>query len=66
MVVANISDKKLKFLIKESVKEVLETEVMKLRILGLPHVSDREQKDIEKRYGQKPSRLGTRSHELHI
>jgi hypothetical protein len=50
-----VSEKKLKNLIKESVKEVLEAELMKLRAFMLPEVSHEEQKDIEKRYG-KPSR----------
>jgi hypothetical protein len=34
-----ISKKELKLLIKESIKEVLEQEVMKLRDLMLPYVS---------------------------
>ena len=41
------SDRKLKSLIKESVKEVLEAELMKLRAFLLPEVSHEEQKDIE-------------------
>jgi hypothetical protein len=45
-----ISKKDLKILIKESVKEVLEQEMMKLRALMLPYVSKAEQKDIEKHY----------------
>jgi hypothetical protein len=45
-----ISKKDLKILIKESVKEVLEQEMMKLRALMLPYVSKDEQKDIERRY----------------
>ncbi|MBI2175509.1 MAG: hypothetical protein HYU35_02140 [Parcubacteria group bacterium] len=53
--VINISDKKLKGLIKESVREALEDEVAKLRAFVMPEVSEREQADIEKRYG-KPSR----------
>jgi len=53
--VISVSDQKLKGFIKESVREVLETELMKLRAFALPEVSEQEQKDIEKRYG-KPSR----------
>jgi hypothetical protein len=45
-----ISKKDLKILIKESVKEVLEQEIMRLRALMLPYVSKPEQKDIERRY----------------
>jgi hypothetical protein len=50
-----ISKKDLKILIKESVKEVLEQEMMRLRALMLPYVSNDEQKDIERRY-KKPLR----------
>lgn len=59
------SDKKLRSLIKESVQEVLENEVMKLRVLALPEVSSREQKDIEKRY-TKPSRKISKSYPLSV
>lgn len=50
-----LSETKLKSLIKESVREVLENELIKLRAFALPEVSKKEQKDIEKRYGL-PSR----------
>ena len=59
----NVSEKKLKGLIKEGLREVLETELMKLRALALPEVSDKEQKDIEKRYGA-PSRRREKSYPL--
>ena len=55
-----ISEKKFKNLVKESVREALGTELMKLRALALPDASMKEQKDIEKRY-RKPSRRYTRS-----
>jgi hypothetical protein len=45
---------KLKAIVKESMREVLEQELMNFRALLLPSVSQKEQKDIEKRYG-KPS-----------
>lgn len=45
------SNKKLKSLIKESVREVLSSEIMKLRASAISGVSDQEQKDIEQRYG---------------
>lgn len=60
-----VNARKLKTLIKESVKEVLETELMKLRALALPEVSEKEQKDIEKRYG-KPSRKRAKSYTLTV
>ncbi|MEK7510581.1 MAG: hypothetical protein AAB567_03500 [Patescibacteria group bacterium] len=59
----SVNDKKLKTLIKESVKEVLETELMKLRAFVLPEVSHEEQKDIEERY-EKPSRKRAKSYAL--
>lgn len=59
--VISVSDKKLKGFIKESVREVLENELMKLRALALPEVSEHEQKDIEKHYG-KPSRKQGKSY----
>ena len=63
--VTTIEDKKLKSLIKESVKEVLETEFMKLRALALSDVSQGEQSDIEKRYG-KPSRKKAKSYSFDV
>lgn len=60
-----ISEKKLKNLIKEGVKEALGTELAKLRALALPEVSAREQGDIEKRYGR-PSRKRGRSYAVQI
>lgn len=46
---------KLKLVIKESVREVLSQELMKLRALASPFISQKEQEDIKKRY-VKPSR----------
>ena len=63
--VTTIEDKKLKSLIKESVKEVLEAEFMKLRALALPDVFKGEQGDIEKRYG-KPSRKKAKSYSFDV
>lgn len=60
-----MSDKKLKTFIKESVREVLDAELMKLRALALPDISKKEQKDIERRY-VKPSRKREESYTLGI
>jgi hypothetical protein len=60
-----ISKKDLKILIKESVKEVLEQEIMRLRALMLPYVSEAEQKDIERRY-KKPTRRVIKRLEIKI
>ena len=60
-----ISKKDLKILIKESVKEVLAQEIMRLRALMLPYVSKAEQKDIERRY-KKPIRQAIKKIEIEI
>jgi len=60
-----ISKKDLKILIKESIKEVLEQEIMRLRALMLPYVSKAEQKDIERRY-KKPIRRAIKKIEIEI
>ncbi|PIQ94378.1 MAG: hypothetical protein COV68_04920 [Nitrospirae bacterium CG11_big_fil_rev_8_21_14_0_20_41_14] len=48
-------EEKLKDIIKEAVRDVLEDELMKMRLLLAPYVSDEEQKEIEESYG-KPSK----------
>ena len=63
--VVNLSDKKLKTLVKESVREALRSEIMKLRALVAPEVSQKEQEDIEKRYGV-PSKKPVKSYALKI
>ncbi|MEK7123592.1 MAG: hypothetical protein AAB851_01730 [Patescibacteria group bacterium] len=60
-----IPKKELKIAVKESVKEVLDQELMKLRALLLPFASQKEQKDIEKRYS-KPIRQTSKSVEIKI
>ncbi len=50
-----LNEQKLKMLIKESVREGIKAEILKLRAAFLPYVDDKEQKEIEKKYG-KPSR----------
>jgi hypothetical protein len=60
MTTITIPEKKLKTIVKESLREILEQELMKFRALFTPVVSQKEQKDIEKRYG-KPSRKTAKS-----
>ena len=60
-----IQKKELKAIIKESIREILEQEIMKLRALLLPFVSKKEQRDIEKRYG-KPLRQVAKSFDIEI
>jgi hypothetical protein len=38
--------------VKEAVKDALEDEIMKMRLLFAPYVSDEEQKEIERSYGK--------------
>lgn len=60
-----VSEKKLKNLIKEGLREVLRVELMKLRAFALPEVSHKEQKDIEKHYGR-PSRKRGKSYVIEV
>ncbi len=46
---------KLKEIVKAAVRDALEDEIMKMRLLFAPYVSDEEQREIEKSYG-KPSK----------
>lgn len=50
--IATASTRGLKSIVKESVREVFEEELMKFRAILLPTVSSKEQKEIEKLYGQ--------------
>ncbi|HEY4611605.1 MAG TPA: hypothetical protein VII11_01315 [Bacteroidota bacterium] len=59
------SKKELKNVVKESVREVLDQELMKLRSLLLSYVSEKEQKDIERLYG-KPERKVSKSRKVEL
>ena len=60
-----ISKDELKRLVKRSVREELDRVVMKRKVLAVSYVSDREQKEIEKKFG-KPSRSRERSVDVEI
>jgi len=60
-----IPKKELRAVVKESLREVLTQELMKLRALLLPFVSQKEQKNVEKLYG-KPSRNVAKSIEIEV
>lgn len=60
-----ITESKLKDLFRETLREVLTLEFMKLRADLLPSVSDKEQKEIEKLY-RKPTRKVTKSAKFKI
>ena len=55
-----ITESKLKNLFRETLKEVLALEFMKLRADLLPFASDKEQKEIERLY-KKPTRKVAKS-----
>jgi len=57
--------KELKIIVKESFREILEQESIKFRALFMPTISQKEQRDIEKRYG-KPSKKSAKSLEIRI
>lgn len=48
MVSNTITKKDLKKIVRESMRDVLSTELMKLRFLAMPSVSQKEQREIEK------------------
>ncbi len=47
-----VNHKELKSIVKESVKEALEEELIKVRLMFLPEASDKEMRDITRRYGK--------------
>jgi hypothetical protein len=44
------TEEKIKSAVQEGVKEAMRSELMKIRALLVPSVSEEEQKDIDKRY----------------
>lgn len=50
-----VVEEKLKVIIKKSINEALAKETMKLRALILSYISKKEQREIERKYGKKPS-----------
>jgi hypothetical protein len=53
-------ESKLRQIVKEAVRDALEEELFKLRLLLAPYISDEEQEEIEKSYGE-PSKDVARS-----
>jgi len=51
---------KLREIVKEAVRDALEEELLKLRLLLAPYISDEEQEEIEKSFGE-PSKDVSRS-----
>ncbi len=50
-----INEVKLKNIIKDAVRDVLEEEMIKLRLLFAPYISDEEQRELEENY-REPSK----------
>lgn len=48
-------ENRLKDLIREAVRDVLEEEIMKVKLLFTPYISDEEQREIEESY-EEPSK----------
>lgn len=63
--IANLGEQRLKTLIKESIKESISAEIIKLRAAFLPYVSEKEQKNIERLY-KKPSRKVAKIYNIEI
>jgi len=63
--IANLGEQRLKTLIKESIKESIGAEILKLRAAFLPYVSEKEQKNIEQLY-KKPSRKIAKIYNIEI
>ena len=55
-----IDETKLKDIVKDAVRDVLEEEIIKLRLLFAPYISDEEQREIEENY-KEPSKEITRT-----
>lgn len=56
-----LTERKLKTLVKESVEEVFDSKLMRLSSVLLPYVSKGEQKEIERLY-KKPTREVAKSY----
>ncbi|MBI4546466.1 MAG: hypothetical protein HY707_00690 [Ignavibacteriae bacterium] len=65
MATITISKRELKDTVKEGVREVLAQELMSLRALVLPFVSENEHRDIEKRY-VKPTRKAVKTRSVQL
>ena len=60
-----LPENQLRILVKETVKETISLEFMKLRAFLLPYVSQEEQKEIEKLY-KKPFKKSFKTYQIKI
>ena len=65
MATITITKQELKSTIRESVREVLAEEMMHLRALLIPYISDEEQEDIKRVHG-KPTRKSVKSIKIRV
>lgn len=59
--ITKLNEKKLKLLVREGVKEALDSYGMKVKAFLLPFISSKEQKEIERLYGR-PTRKIVKVH----
>lgn len=60
-----VSHNELKTVIKESVKEALEEELSKMRLMFFPNISDREMRDIAGKY-KRPEKKSVHTEKIDI
>ncbi|MBF0466429.1 MAG: hypothetical protein HQK88_15005 [Nitrospirae bacterium] len=60
-----ISHEQLKAIVKESVKEALEEELIKMRLMFFPEASEKEIEDISRRY-EKPEETSALKETLYV
>jgi hypothetical protein len=60
-----VNYKELKSIIKESVKEALEEELINMRLILFPEASDKEMRDIVGRY-EKPDKKSVHAEKIDI
>lgn len=60
-----VSHNELKNIIKESVKEALEEEIIKLRLMFFPEISDKEMRDIVNQY-EKPEKKSVYAEKIDV
>ena len=60
-----LTEKKIKNIVKESISEVLDSKLLKLGAVFFPHVSKKEQREIEKLY-KTPSKNVSKSYFVKI
>ncbi len=55
-----IDEAKLKVIVKDAIRDVLDEEIIRLKLLFAPYISDEEQREIEENY-KEPSKEITRT-----